>query len=51
MKVPWANILLLLLLLVQTGTGYLGLLNNREQFNWVLWLHGIGAYALVLLLF
>lgn len=51
MKVPWANILLLLLLLVQTGTGYLGLLNNREQFNWVLWLHGIGAYAIVLLLF
>ena len=51
MKVPWANILLLLLLLGQTGTGYLGLLNNREQFNWVLWLHGIGAYALVLLLF
>lgn len=51
MKVPWANIILLIILLLQTGTGYLGLLNNQEQFNWVLWAHGIGAYAIVLLLF
>jgi hypothetical protein len=51
MKVPWANIILLFILLLQIITGYLGLINNQEQFNWVLWLHGIGAYAIVLLLF
>ncbi|MCB8943276.1 MAG: molybdopterin-dependent oxidoreductase [Ardenticatenaceae bacterium] len=51
MKSPWTNTLLLLILLLQTITGYLGLINNDEQFSLVLWLHGIGAYALVLLLF
>lgn len=51
MKLPWANIILLLVLLFQTVTGYLGLLNNQERFNWVLWAHGVGAYAVVLLLF
>jgi len=51
MKSPWTNTLLLLILLLQTITGYLGLINNNEQFSLVLWLHGIGAYAIVLLLF
>lgn len=51
MKVPWANTILLIVLLVQTSSGYLGMINNQERFNWVLWLHGIGAYAVVLLLF
>lgn len=51
MKVPWANTILLVVLLLQVGTGYLGLLNNQEQFGWVLWWHGLGAYAIVLLLF
>lgn len=51
MKFPWANVILFLLLLVQMVTGYLGLTNGRGQFNWVLWLHGIGAYALIVLLY
>jgi hypothetical protein len=51
MKLPWVNILLLVLLVIQTVTGYLGFTNGREPAAWVLWLHGIVAYALVLLLF
>ena len=51
MRFPWANILLLFLLLFQLITGFWGMLNGRESFRWVLWLHGIGAYSLLLLLF
>jgi DMSO/TMAO reductase YedYZ molybdopterin-dependent catalytic subunit len=51
MKTPWVNVLLLVLLLAQTLTGYLGLTSGRVPQAWVLWLHGIIAYALVLLLF
>ncbi len=51
MKVPWVNILLLILLVVQTITGYLGLVNGRSSAAWVLWLHGIIAYTLALALF
>lgn len=51
MKAPWANSLLLFILLLQIITGYLGMLNNQELHRWVLWLHGIGAYAILLLLF
>jgi DMSO/TMAO reductase YedYZ molybdopterin-dependent catalytic subunit len=51
MKTPWVNILLLVLLLIQTLTGYLGLTNGHQPRAWVLWLHGIIAYALTLLLF
>ena len=51
MKTPWANIILFLILLLQTITGYLGFINNQEQFSLILWLHGIGAYALAILLF
>jgi DMSO/TMAO reductase YedYZ molybdopterin-dependent catalytic subunit len=51
MKVPWVNILLLILLVIQTVTGYLGLVNGRSAGAWTLWLHGIIAYALVVALF
>ncbi|MEM7115498.1 MAG: molybdopterin-dependent oxidoreductase [Chloroflexota bacterium] len=51
MKSPWANTLLLVILILQTVTGYIGFLNNEAQFSLVLWLHGIGAYGIVLLLF
>ncbi len=51
MKSPWANILLLLLLFVQLTTGYFGFTNGRLSFQWILWLHGIGAYCLVILLY
>ncbi|MCB0034778.1 MAG: molybdopterin-dependent oxidoreductase [Anaerolineales bacterium] len=51
MKTPWANTILLVVLLAQVISGYGGMANNQERYDWVLWLHGIGAYALVLLLF
>lgn len=51
MKVPWVNLLLLILLALQTVTGYWGLVNGRSSAAWTLWLHGIIAYTLVLALF
>ena len=51
MRFPWANIILLFLLLFQVVTGYAGMVNNRESWRGLLWLHGVGAYALVILLF
>lgn len=51
MRYPWANIILLVLLVVQLVTGYFGFINGRETFRWILWLHGIGAYGLVVLLY
>lgn len=51
MRHPWANIILLLLLLFQLVTGYFGFTNGRSGRAWILWLHGIGAYALVVLLY
>ncbi|HSM58214.1 MAG TPA: molybdopterin-dependent oxidoreductase [Candidatus Sulfomarinibacteraceae bacterium] len=50
MRFPWANIALLLLLLLQLVTGYLGLVNGRVERAWLLWAHGMGAYGIVLLL-
>lgn len=50
MRFPWVNILLLVLLVVQVTSGYFGLVNGEERQAWLLWVHGIGAYALVLLL-
>lgn len=51
MKAPWVNTLLLVVLISQTVTGYLGMVNNEVQFNWILWLHGIGAYAVICLIY
>ncbi len=51
MKTPWVNLLLFLLLVVQTVTGYFGLTGGRNSGAWVLWLHGVIAYGLVLLLY
>ena len=51
MKAPWVNLLLLLLLVTQTITGYFGFTNGRESSAWILALHGIIAYSLLLLLF
>lgn len=51
MKAPWVNILLLLLLVTQTVTGYLGLVNGRASSAWLLWVHGIIAYTLALAMF
>jgi DMSO/TMAO reductase YedYZ molybdopterin-dependent catalytic subunit len=50
-RFPWANIALLLFLLLQLVTGYLGLVNGEVGRAWLLWLHGMGAYAIVLIFF
>lgn len=51
MRTPWVNLVLLCLLTIQLVTGYLGFVNGRSPLRWLLWLHGIGAYGLVFLLF
>src|SRR5574341_581574 len=51
MRYPWANVVLLILLIFQLVTGFLGLISGSENLRWILWLHGIGAYALVAILF
>lgn len=50
MKLPWANITLLILLVVQLATGFFGLVNGRGERLWILWLHGLGAYGLLVVL-
>ena len=50
MRYPWANTVLLALLIAQLVTGFVGLISGSENFRWVLWLHSIGAYAIGLLL-
>jgi hypothetical protein len=51
MRFPWANTALLILLAIQLVSGLIGFVNGFATRAWVLWLHGAGAYALVLLLF
>jgi DMSO/TMAO reductase YedYZ molybdopterin-dependent catalytic subunit len=51
MRFPWANSLLLILVALQALSGYFGFTTGRPPERWLLWLHGIGAYAVVLLLF
>lgn len=51
MKTPWANVVLLILVVVQAVTGYFGMVNGRPSHAWILWAHGIGAYALLVLLY
>ena len=50
MRFPWVNVALLTLLLLQVVSGTLGFVNGEERQAWLLWLHGMGAYALILLL-
>lgn len=50
MVAPWANVLLLLLLVAQLVSGYLALTNGHPAERWTVWLHGAGAYAILLLL-
>lgn len=51
MRFPWVNTILLLLVGLQIVTGYFGFTSGEEREAWLLWLHGIGAYAIVALLF
>ena len=50
MPFPWANTLLLFLVLAQLASGFFGLTNGLAARAWLLWTHGIGAYALGLVL-
>ena len=50
MRASWSNVLLLILLLAQIVTGYLALTNGRFAERWTVWLHGAGAYAILVLL-
>ena len=47
MRYPWANTALLLLLVAMLATGLGGLVGGEPAFGWVLWLHGVGGYAIV----
>lgn len=50
-RFPWANLALLFLLALQLVTGLVGLLGSSDPFRVVFWLHAVGAYAIVVLLF
>lgn len=50
MRHPWVNTVLLALLAAQLASGFGGLVSGAERHAWVLWLHGIGAWAIVALL-
>jgi len=49
MRYPWVNTALLVLVIFQLLTGFLGLINGAENLKWFLWLHGIGGYAIAAL--
>lgn len=51
MRFPWANLALLVLLVLQLATGLAGLLGAGDPFRIVFWIHGLGAYAIVVVLF
>jgi hypothetical protein len=51
MKVPWVNLLVFGLVLLQGITGYFGFTTGHFPERWILWLHSIGAYALIVLLY
>jgi hypothetical protein len=51
MRFPWANLLLLGLIVLQVGTGVAGLLAGGDGFRAVFWLHIVGAYAIFVLMF
>jgi hypothetical protein len=50
MRFPWANSILLTLLTLQIITGLGALMAGSEPMQWVLWLHGAGAYGVVIIL-
>ncbi len=50
MRYPWVNAALLVLLFFQFVTGFFGLISGSENPKWILWLHGIGGYAIAVLI-
>ena len=51
MRYTWANTILLVLIASQILTGFFGLISGSADFSWVLWLHGVGGYAVGVILF
>ena len=49
MRYPWVNSALLVLLVAQLLTGFFGLISGAPPFAWVLWLHGIVGYAILVI--
>ena len=50
MRHLWVNVAILFLLSVQLITGIFGFTNGHFERRWLLWIHGIGAYAIALAL-
>jgi DMSO/TMAO reductase YedYZ molybdopterin-dependent catalytic subunit len=50
-RFPWANVALAVFLALQLVTGLVGLLGDTDPYRVVFWLHAIGAYGIVVLLF
>jgi hypothetical protein len=50
MRYPWVNSILLLLILSQLATGFLGFINGFESRAWILWMHGVGGSAILVIL-
>jgi hypothetical protein len=50
-RLPWANLALLVFLVLQLVTGLVGLLGTTDPFRVLFWLHAVGAYGIVCLLF
>jgi hypothetical protein len=51
MRFPWANVALLVLVALQLVTGLAGLLGASDPFRFLFWIHAVGAYAIVVVLF
>jgi hypothetical protein len=51
MRFPWANLALLVLVVLQLVTGFAGLLGASDPFRVFFWIHAVGAYAIVVVLF
>jgi hypothetical protein len=47
----WANLALLALVVAELATGFAGLLGTSDPFRILFWIHAIGAYAIVVVLF
>jgi hypothetical protein len=50
-RLPWANLALLVFLVLQVVTGLVGLLGTSDPYRVLFWLHAAGAYGIVCLLF
>jgi cytochrome b561 len=49
MRDGWANIALLAVLVVDLASGLAGLSHGDPELRWLLWLHAVGGYAILLL--